>query len=99
MLIPPDFPFAAPSVRTRHSRFTGAPHVNWGRHLCLYRSTAAPPAHAAPPPRPVDQHGERARRLQRPRGGHQSPRVLAPPPHPVDAVAVYEPHRGVGVSR
>ncbi|MGA5285458.1 ThiF family adenylyltransferase [Streptomyces griseoincarnatus] len=40
LLIPPDFPFRAPSVRTRHTRFAGAPHVNWGRHLCLYRSTA-----------------------------------------------------------
>lgn len=41
---------------------------------------AAPPTHTAPPPRPLDQHGERARRLQRPRGGHQSPRVPAPAP-------------------
>ncbi|MFJ1610224.1 ThiF family adenylyltransferase [Streptomyces sp. NPDC088253] len=40
LLIPPNFPFAAPSVRTRHTRFAGAPHVNWTRHLCLYRSTA-----------------------------------------------------------
>ncbi|MFJ8053695.1 ThiF family adenylyltransferase [Streptomyces luteogriseus] len=40
LLIPPRFPFTAPSVRTRHTRFAGAPHVNWGRHLCLYRSTA-----------------------------------------------------------
>lgn len=40
LLIPPDFPFAVPSVQTRHARFAGAPHVNWGRHLCLYRSTA-----------------------------------------------------------
>ncbi|MFD0140458.1 ThiF family adenylyltransferase [Streptomyces sp. NPDC127159] len=40
LLIPPNFPFTAPSVRTRHTRFAGAPHVNWGRHLCLYRSTA-----------------------------------------------------------
>ncbi|MER7900983.1 ThiF family adenylyltransferase [Streptomyces sp. NPDC096046] len=38
--IPPNFPFTAPSVQTRHTRFAGAPHVNWGRHLCLYRSTA-----------------------------------------------------------
>ncbi|MGP3637665.1 ThiF family adenylyltransferase [Streptomyces sp. 24-1644] len=38
--IPPNFPFTAPSVHTRHARFAGAPHVNWGRHLCLYRSTA-----------------------------------------------------------
>ncbi|MFY4722208.1 ThiF family adenylyltransferase [Streptomyces sp. LaBMicrA B280] len=40
VLIPPNFPFTAPSVRTRHTRFAGAPHVNWGRHVCLYRSTA-----------------------------------------------------------
>ncbi|MFF3359776.1 ThiF family adenylyltransferase [Streptomyces sp. NPDC002917] len=40
LLIPPRFPFTTPSVQTRHTRFAGAPHVNWGRHLCLYRSTA-----------------------------------------------------------
>ncbi|MGW5480932.1 ThiF family adenylyltransferase [Streptomyces sp. NPDC004008] len=40
LLIPPNFPFTAPSVQTRHTRFAGAPHVNWSRHLCLYRSTA-----------------------------------------------------------
>ncbi|MFF9078731.1 ThiF family adenylyltransferase [Streptomyces rubiginosohelvolus] len=38
--IPANFPFTAPSVQTRHTRFAGAPHVNWSRHLCLYRSTA-----------------------------------------------------------
>ncbi|MYS19872.1 JAB domain-containing protein [Streptomyces sp. DvalAA-14] len=40
VLIPEMFPFATPSVLTRHTRFADAPHVNWGRHLCLYRSTA-----------------------------------------------------------
>ncbi|MFF4978277.1 ThiF family adenylyltransferase [Streptomyces sp. NPDC001083] len=40
LLIPANFPFTAPSVHTRHTRFAGAPHINWGRHLCLYRSTA-----------------------------------------------------------
>ncbi|MER6415274.1 hypothetical protein ABT383_32555 [Streptomyces humidus] len=27
-------------MRTRHTLFAGTPHVNWGRHLCLHRSTA-----------------------------------------------------------
>ncbi|MER6677767.1 ThiF family adenylyltransferase [Streptomyces sp. NPDC000983] len=40
LLISPDFPITAPTVQTRHTRFASAPHVNWGRHLCLYRSTA-----------------------------------------------------------
>ncbi|MEU1371127.1 ThiF family adenylyltransferase [Streptomyces sp. NPDC005803] len=40
LLIPGDFPFAYPLVRTRHVRFAGAPHVNWARNLCMYRSPA-----------------------------------------------------------
>lgn len=36
--IPAAFPYAAPLVRTRHTRFADAPHVNWGRYLCMYRS-------------------------------------------------------------
>ena len=32
------FPFKAPSVSTAHTRFLGFPHVQWGRHLCLYVS-------------------------------------------------------------
>lgn len=40
LLIPPTFPFAVPQVRTAHTRFAGAPHVNWARHLCMYRSPA-----------------------------------------------------------
>lgn len=40
LLIPADFPFAYPHVRTRHTRFAGAPHVNWARNLCMYRSAA-----------------------------------------------------------
>jgi proteasome lid subunit RPN8/RPN11 len=38
LLIPPAFPFAVPEVWTAHTRFAGAPHVNWARHLCMYRS-------------------------------------------------------------
>ena len=33
-----DFPFRVPRVDTLHSRFLGFPHVQWGRHLCLYIS-------------------------------------------------------------
>ncbi|MCI4085651.1 ThiF family adenylyltransferase [Streptomyces sp. MMS21 TC-5] len=40
LLVPGDFPFTYPRVRTRHTRFAGAPHVNWARNLCLYRSPA-----------------------------------------------------------
>ncbi|MDX3586626.1 ThiF family adenylyltransferase [Streptomyces europaeiscabiei] len=40
LLIPPRFPFAVPQVRTAHTRFAGAPHVNWARYLCMYRSPA-----------------------------------------------------------
>lgn len=36
--IPPDFPFEHPIVETRHSRFAGFPHVQFGRHLCLYQA-------------------------------------------------------------
>lgn len=36
LLIPSDFPFSEPWVRVRHTRWAGAPHVQWGRHLCLY---------------------------------------------------------------
>ena len=39
VLIPPDFPFELPSVWTTHRRFSGHPHVQWGRYLCLYQST------------------------------------------------------------
>jgi integrative and conjugative element protein (TIGR02256 family) len=38
--VPPDFPFAVPSVNLRHVRFAGFPHVQWGSHLCLYQSPA-----------------------------------------------------------
>ncbi|MFM9584148.1 ThiF family adenylyltransferase [Streptomyces caniscabiei] len=40
LLIPPAFPFDVPRVRTAHTRFAGAPHVNWARNLCMYRSPA-----------------------------------------------------------
>jgi integrative and conjugative element protein (TIGR02256 family) len=34
--IPGDFPFAPPHVRVRHERWAGTPHVQFGKHLCLY---------------------------------------------------------------
>ncbi len=34
--VPPGFPFVAPSVWSRHRRWAGTPHVQWGRYLCLY---------------------------------------------------------------
>ena len=36
--VPAGFPFEAPSISTAHTRFIGFPHVEWGRHLCLYVS-------------------------------------------------------------
>ena len=30
------FPFAPPTVRSVHRRWSGTPHVQWGRQLCLY---------------------------------------------------------------
>lgn len=36
--VPAAFPFEPPSVWLRHSRFAGFPHVQWGRHLCLYQA-------------------------------------------------------------
>ncbi len=38
--LPPRFPFAIPTVWTPHMRWAGIPHVQWGRHLCLYVSPA-----------------------------------------------------------
>ncbi|MET9617513.1 ThiF family adenylyltransferase [Kitasatospora indigofera] len=38
--IPGQFPFFVPAVTTRHRRFAGFPHVQWGNQLCLYRSVA-----------------------------------------------------------
>lgn len=39
-LIPPDFPFKAPSVYTFHTRFAGFPHVQWKNSLCLFQAPA-----------------------------------------------------------
>lgn len=39
--IPSDFPFELPRICTRHARFSGFPHVQWNRHLCLYQSPTA----------------------------------------------------------
>ena len=36
--IPVDFPYRPPAAGTAHTRFRGFPHVQWGRHLCLYQS-------------------------------------------------------------
>jgi integrative and conjugative element protein (TIGR02256 family) len=30
------FPYTPPSVSVPHRRWAGTPHVQWGRHLCLY---------------------------------------------------------------
>ena len=39
LLIPPSFPFSAPSLFFAHTRFNGAAHVQWGRSICLYQSS------------------------------------------------------------
>ena len=39
LIVPPDYPFAAPHIVARHSRWAGAPHVQWGRAICLYATT------------------------------------------------------------
>src|SRR5947207_2201718 len=41
IFIPPGFPFDIPTVETPHTRFAGFPHVQWGRHLCLYQAPAS----------------------------------------------------------
>ena len=38
--IPPEFPFAKPEVWVGHTRWAGAPHVQWSRYLCLYLAPA-----------------------------------------------------------
>lgn len=38
--IPKGFPFQFPLIEVSHRRFTGFPHVIWGRWLCLYQSSA-----------------------------------------------------------
>lgn len=35
-----DFPFSPPSVWVTHRRWATSPHVQWGRHLCLYAAAA-----------------------------------------------------------
>ena len=40
LVVPPTFPYERPRVHTRHRRFAGFPHVQWGHSLCLYRSSA-----------------------------------------------------------
>ena len=39
--IPPGFPFQPATVRSKHKRWKGTPHVQWGDSLCLYQSTEA----------------------------------------------------------
>lgn len=38
VVITPEFPFKKPSAYTRHTRFAGFPHVQWGRSLCLFQA-------------------------------------------------------------
>ncbi len=38
ILIPADFPFDMPAAEVTHKRWAGMPHVQFGRHLCLYAS-------------------------------------------------------------
>jgi len=37
-IVTKDFPFEHPHIITTHNRFSGFPHVQWGRSLCLYLS-------------------------------------------------------------
>ena len=37
-MIPADFPHKIPRVITRHTRFSGRPHVQWSDQLCLYQA-------------------------------------------------------------
>lgn len=39
--IPPGFPFHPAAVWSKHKRWKGTPHVQWGNSLCLYQSTEA----------------------------------------------------------
>lgn len=38
VFVPAEFPFAVPTVETPHRRWAGTPHVQFGSHICLYRS-------------------------------------------------------------
>ena len=39
--IPPGFPFQHPDVLSKHMRWKGTHHVQWGNSLCLYQSVEA----------------------------------------------------------
>ena len=39
LIVRPDYPFTAPHIVASHSRWAGAPHVQWGRAICLYATT------------------------------------------------------------
>ena len=39
--IPSGFPFQCPDVLSKHKRWKGTPHVQWGNSLCLYQSIEA----------------------------------------------------------
>lgn len=41
VLVPPEFPFRPPLLFFSHLRFAGTPHVQWGRHVCLFQSVEA----------------------------------------------------------
>ena len=38
LFVPAGFPFSKPEVWTRHDRWAGTPHVQWGSYLCLYQA-------------------------------------------------------------
>lgn len=38
ILIPKNFPYSVPEVYSRHRRFRGHPHVQWGNYFCLYQA-------------------------------------------------------------
>ncbi len=38
VMIPADFPYKIPWVKTPHTRFAGRPHVQWKSQLCLYQA-------------------------------------------------------------
>lgn len=37
--IPAEFPLDRPELSSIHKRFAGFPHVQWGRHICLYQAS------------------------------------------------------------
>ncbi|MDP4332083.1 ThiF family adenylyltransferase [Curtobacterium sp. A7_M15] len=45
IMVPPAFPFEAPSVWATHQRWAGTAHVQWGRSICIY---AAPSVEWSP---------------------------------------------------